>query len=214
MDSINLCYEMCDYIEQNGVVKLVGNVKLRDNLKKELLHFLIYISMTDGRYGEEEKAFIKKKLGFDVSASMASDIKNRNMLGAGYITRVPETFKYFILANAGHKIKNDRYDNKEARTLAETYRKLGQEYLAANTGSTEVEINVLSSYCVMLDENLKSYGLLRPDYKSAAIQAETADDEEPDADELIAELNSLTGLTAVKEDVNALINLLKVQKNA
>ena len=63
MDSINLCYEMCDYIEQNGVVKLVGNVKLRDNLKKELLHFLIYISMTDGRYGEEEKAFIKKKLG-------------------------------------------------------------------------------------------------------------------------------------------------------
>ena len=212
MDSINLCYEMCDYIEQNGVVKLAGNVKLRDNLKKELLHFLIYISMTDGRYGEEEKAFIKKKLGFDVSASMAADIKNRNMLGAGYITRVPETFKYFILANAGHKIKNDRYDNKEARTLAETYRKLGQEYLAANTGSTEVEINVLSSYCVMLDENLKSYGLLRPDYKSAAIQAETADDEEPDADELIAELNSLTGLTAVKEDVNALINLLKVQK--
>ena len=40
---------MCDYIEQNGVVKLTGNVKLRDNLKKELLHFLIYISMTDGR---------------------------------------------------------------------------------------------------------------------------------------------------------------------
>ncbi len=212
MDSINLCYEMCDYIEQNGVVRLAGNVKLRDNLKKELLHFLIYISMTDGRYGEEEKAFIKKKLGFDVSASMAADIKNRNMLGAGYITRVPETFKYFILANAGHKIKNDRYDNKEARTLAETYRKLGQEYLAANTGSTEVEINVLSSYCVMLDENLKSYGLLRPDYKSAAIQAETSDEKEPDADELIAELNSLTGLTAVKEDVNALINLLKVQK--
>ena len=91
MDSINLCYEMCDYIEQNGVVKLAGNVKLRDNLKKELLHFLIYISMTDGRYGEEEKAFIKKKLGFDVSASMAADIKNRNMLGAGYITRVPVT---------------------------------------------------------------------------------------------------------------------------
>ena len=212
MDLINTCFEMCDYIEQNGVVRLAGNVKLRDNLKKELLHFLIYISMTDGRYGEEEKAFIKKKLGFDVSASMAADIKNRNMLGAGYITRVPETFKYFILANAGHKIKNDRYDNKEARTLAESYRKLGQEYLAANTESTEVEINVLSSYCVMLDENLKSYGLLRPDYKSAAIQAETADEKEPDADELIAELNSLTGLTAVKEDVNALINLLKVQK--
>ena len=211
MDSINMCYEMCDYIEQNGIVKLAGNTRLRDNLKKEFLHFLIYISMIDERYGEQEKAFIKKKLGFEVSALMAADIKNRNMLGAGYIIKIPETFKYFILANAGHKIKNDRYDNKEARTLAESYRKLGQEYLAANTESTEVEINVLSSYCVMLDENLKAYGLLQPDYKSVAIQAD-AGEKEQSADELIAELNSLTGLTAVKEDVNALINLLKVQK--
>ena len=211
MDAINLCYEMCDYIEQNGIVKLAGNTRLRDNLKKEFLHFLIYISMIDERYGEQEKAFIKKKLGFEVSALMAADIKNRNMLGAGYIIKMPETFKYFILANAGHKIKNDRYDNKEARTLAESYRKLGQEYLAANTESTEVEINVLSSYCVMLDENLKAYGLLQPDYKSVAIQAD-AGEKEQSADELIAELNSLTGLTAVKEDVNALINLLKVQK--
>ena len=211
MDSINMCYEMCDYIEQNGIVKLAGNTRLRDNLKKEFLHFLIYISMIDERYGEQEKAFIKKKLGFEVSALMAADIKNRNMLGAGYIIKMPETFKYFILANAGHKIKNDRYDNKEARTLAESYRKLGQEYLAANTESTEVEINVLSSYCVMLDENLKAYGLLQPDYKSVAIQAD-AGEKKQSADELIAELNSLTGLTAVKEDVNALINLLKVQK--
>ena len=192
-------------------MKLAGNTRLRDNLKKEFLHFLIYISMIDERYGEQEKAFIKKKLGFEVSALMAADIKNRNMLGAGYIIKMPETFKYFILANAGHKIKNDRYDNKEARTLAESYRKLGQEYLAANTESTEVEINVLSSYCVMLDENLKAYGLLQPDYKSVAIQAD-AGEKEQSADELIAELNSLTGLTAVKEDVNALINLLKVQK--
>lgn len=211
MDSINMCYEMCDYIEQNGIVRLAGNTSLRDNLKKEFLHFLIYISMIDERYGEQEKAFIKKKLGFEVSALMAADIKNRNMLGAGYIIKMPETFKYFILANAGHKIKNDRYDNKEARTLAESYRKLGQEYLAANTESTEVEINVLSSYCVMLDENLKAYGLLQPDYKSVAIQAD-AGEKEQSADELIAELNSLTGLTAVKEDVNALINLLKIQK--
>lgn len=211
MDSINMCYEMCDYIEQNGIVRLAGNTSLRDNLKKEFLHFLIYISMIDERYGEQEKAFIKKKLGFEVSALMAADIKNRNMLGAGYIIKMPETFKYFILANAGHKIKNDRYDNKEARTLAESYRKLGQEYLAANTESTEVEINVLSSYCVMLDENLKAYGLLQPDYKSVAIQAD-AGEKEQSADELIAELNSLTGFTAVKEDVNALINLLKVQK--
>ncbi len=213
MDSINKCYEMCDYIQSNKVVSLTGNVALRDNLKKELLHFLIYLSMTDGKYGDSERRFIKEKLGFDVSAAMAADIKTRNMLGPGYVTRMPSTFKYFILANAGHKIRNDIYDNKEARTLAECYRTLGQEYLAANAESTEAEINVLSAYCVMLDDNLKQYGLLRPDYKSAAIKAGNGmEEDEKSADELIAELNSLTGLTAVKEDVNSLINLLKVQK--
>lgn len=79
MDLINTCFEMCDYIEQNGVVGLTGNTKLRDNLKKELLHFLIYLSMTDGKYGDSERRFIKEKLGFDVSAAMAADIKTRNM---------------------------------------------------------------------------------------------------------------------------------------
>ena len=102
---------------------------------------------------------------------MAADIKTRNMLGAGYITRIPSTIKYFILANAGHKIKNDRYGNKEARTLAESYRTLGQAYLAANNDCTDAEINALSAYCVMLDESLKQYGLLRPDYKPSAFKS-------------------------------------------
>ena len=41
MDALDLCFEMCDYIQQNGVAKLAGNTKLKDNLKKDFLHFLI-----------------------------------------------------------------------------------------------------------------------------------------------------------------------------
>ena len=143
---------------------------------------------------------------------IARFLKTDNSGEVEILKRLPEVTLIPCRKNFGFVRSMDEETKKEARTLAESYRKLGQEYLAANTESTEVEINVLSSYCVMLDENLKSYGLLRPDYKSVTIQAETEDDEKPDADELIAELNSLTGLTAVKEDVNALINLLKVQK--
>ena len=120
MDALDLCFEMCDYIQQNGVAKLAGNTKLKDNLKKDFLHFLIYISMIDGSFGVQERKFIKDNLGFDISPEMAADIKTRNMLGAGYITRIPSTIKYFILANAGHKIKNDRYGNKEARDRKST----------------------------------------------------------------------------------------------
>ena len=47
MDSINMCYEMCDYIEQNGIVKLAGNTRNQENPKKAIMHFLIYVSMID-----------------------------------------------------------------------------------------------------------------------------------------------------------------------
>ena len=84
MDLINTCFEMCDYIEQNGIVKLTGKAKLRDNLKKELLHFLIYISMIDGRYGEEEKAFIKKKLHNNSANIIKRLLKRLPKLGKGH----------------------------------------------------------------------------------------------------------------------------------
>ena len=42
MDLINTCFEMCDYIEQNGVVRLAGNVKLRDNLKNCCIFLYTY----------------------------------------------------------------------------------------------------------------------------------------------------------------------------
>jgi len=211
-DLFSKCYEMCDYIEDNGVAKLAGNTRLRDSLKTDFLHFIIYISTIDGELKDKEKTFIKENLGYEVSQEMAADIKLRNNLSSVYATKIPSSFKYFILANAGRKIKGDKYDNKEAKLLSEAYRSFGQAYLANNDESTDAEINALSKYCVMLDENLKTYGLLRQDYKSAPLEKAKPAEPEKTADELIEELNSLTGLTAVKEDVNALINLMKVQK--
>lgn len=211
-EMFNKCYEMCDYIEANGGFKLPGNIKLKKSLKTDFLHFIIYIATIDGEYKESERAFVKEHLGYDVSPDMAVDIRLRNNLSSIYATKLPTTLKYFILSNAGRKIKADKYDNKEAKILSETYRAFGQAYLAGNNESTDMEINALSKYCVMLDENLKTYGLLRQDYKSTPLKKAEPEEPEKTVDELIEELNSLTGLTAVKEDVNALINLMKVQK--
>lgn len=216
-DELTLVYQMSDYLEGNGVGdKLSGT--LRENLKRDLLHFLIYISMVDGELVDGEHDFIKDTLGYDISSSMASEIKQRNNLGSFYGTQMPVAFKYFILANAGHKIKADRYNNTEAKTLASLYRLLGQEYLARNEQTSDDSLNALSRYCVMLDTNLKDYGLLRPDAKIEPLKrgethlSGTDTDDSKTAEDYISELNSLTGLKNVKEDVNALINLMKVQK--
>ncbi len=210
-EQIAQCYEMCDYIEQNGVIKKELKTSLRDNLRREFLNFILYISMSDYKYTDKEEDFIKDVLDIHLKEESAKELKvQRRLNETGFGAQIPLVVKYFVLADAGKKIAGDKYSNKKAKVLADTFREIGQGYLAFNEKAGDKEIQLLSKYCVMLDNYLKEYALLRPDKKSEDFVKE---EEKPqDTKELMAELNSLTGLTSVKEDLNALINLMKVQK--
>lgn len=207
---ISKCYAICDYIEKNKVIKDELKTTLRENLRMEFLNFVIYLSMLDAGFSEAEQTFIDEVLGFRIKPETARDLKvQRKLTENHYGMQIPLVMKYFVLADAGRKIKGDIYENKKAKYLVDTYRAMGQCYLAGNEASGDREINALSKYCVMLDNYLKEYGLLRPDKKTEPIIKEG---KQEDVNDLMAELNSLIGLKSVKEDLNALINLMKVQK--
>lgn len=211
-ESIKKCYEICDYLEANGVVKNNFSAGLRESLRGEFLDFVIYLSLQDGTLSEAEKKFINEELGYKVDEKTAQILKRQDKLTPEeFGKRIPLPFKYFVVADAARKIPHDKYENKKARYLADTYREIGQRYIAINAASGEKEVELLSKYCVLLDDFLKDYGLLRPDKKTAPITPEKPA-EKIDADEVLKELESLTGLTAVKEDVNTIVNLMKVQK--
>lgn len=260
---INECYEMCDYIEQNGVTKHKLDTSLRENLRIDFLHFLIYISLQDKIFTDAEDRFIQEILGYKFNKTGAALLKSKwNLNDTDFGKRIPLSLKYCVLADAGHKIPGDKYINKKARRLTEAFRKIGEHYLAANVYAGDREINALTSYMTLLDNFLKEYGLLSPDRKTKAFVSdksgrfvqntttsrkntgvkvsadsgknkavpgavhsedsggsENADSpvaggerEKAVVEDLMAELNSLTGLTAVKRDVNTLISLMKVQK--
>lgn len=214
-EMLDTCYAMCDYIEDNGVVKQDLSTTLRENLRRDFLNFVIYISMLDGTFAIPEENFIEDILGFHIEPGMAIDLKRqRDLHEASFGKKIPLTMKYFVLADAGRKIPQDKYKNKKAKHLADTFREIGQHYIANNEKSGSREVDILSKYCVMLDDYLKDYGLLRPDQKSKAIVADAKPEEieKLDPEELLSQLNGLTGLKTVKEDVNSLINLMKVQK--
>lgn len=213
------CYEMCDYIEENGLLKQKLNTSFRENLRYEFLQFVTYLSLLDGSLLASEVKFIKEYLGYDINHAAANNLKvKNNLIESKFGMRIPMALKYFVLSDAGKKIKNDRYKYRKSKVLADTYKELGQRYIAESDLAGSREIEVLSRYCVMLDNYLKDYGLLRADKKTKILDKndihdkQNLEDNMPDADELITELNSLTGLKSVKEDVNALINLMKVQK--
>lgn len=225
MRLINECYEMCDYIEKNGVSKQKPDTPLRETLRVDFLHFLVYISMQDQRFADAEEKFIQEVLGYRFNKTGAALLKSKwNLNDTDFGKKIPLSLKYCVLADAGHKISGDIYKNKKARKLTETFRKMGEHYLAVNPGAGDREIGALTSYMTLLDNFLKEYGLLSPDRKTKVFEGNKPGQKakaagpaaviqgEKTTEDLMAELNSLTGLAAVKKDVNTLISLMKVQK--
>lgn len=211
-ERLEQCYEMCDYLQKQGVVKQILQKSLKENLKSEFLKFILYLAMNNGTVSELEKNYVNETFGLNLDMQNIKILKYKwGLTPQQFGLQIPLVLKYFILADAGRKIKNDKYKHQKAKYLAETYRILGQDYIAANTECAEKEVDVLTKYCVMLDNYLKGFGLLHPDKKTTiSTTAEPVSKEETET--LIQELNDLIGLQAVKEEVNALINLMKVQK--
>lgn len=211
--AIDRCYEICDYMEKNGVVKKELQTSLRELLRREFLDFVIYLAMLDAGFTPWEEEYINKTFGFRLNKDTVKELKvHRRLTESHYGVQIPLALKYFVLADAGRKIKGDIYGSKKAKYLVETYRLIGQNYLAGNESAGDKEINALSKYCMMLDDYLKEYGLLRPDKKSEPVTKGEVQEKKEDINDLMAELNSLTGLKTVKEDLNALIDLMRVQK--
>ena len=208
-------YQICDYIEEKGQLKQMPPYPLRKIQEQAFLNFLVYLSYADGRYSPDEQRFLKEALDMDVSEEQAEELRSSRGLTEGKFGKnIPTSVKYFVLADAAHNAPDRKYKNRKARQLVRTYRELGENLLSSKDGTATKPVDVLTRYLILLEEFLKEYGLLRPDEKTAkvSVAGETPEAPEKTADELIEELNALTGLRSVKEEVNSMINLMKVQQ--
>lgn len=208
------CYVMADEINKVGVGVVGEKCPLRDTVKYDLLKYLVYLSSGDDNFVIEEKMFIKKYLGFDMTESMINSMKiTENITPQSFGFKQPVSLKYFVLAEAGGKSGSG--SKFKASYLADLYAELGRAFVSCNDNVSQTEIALLSKYTSMLDDFLKEYGLYskkatKPNLVPGDVVASAQS--EPEAEELVENLNSLTGLKAVKEEVNGLINLIKVQK--
>lgn len=212
MDLLNQTKDMCDLIEKNKVIKQPLSVSLFELQKQAFLNFVLYLALADGAYDPCDQDFIQNNLGMTVTKADALQFQKARNLDEAHFNTIPQTLKYFVLADAGRKIPSDPYHHGKARNLTLQYRKLGENYLAQTDHPGDKAVDLLTEYLIMMDRFLKDYGLLRPDAKTAPVDAGQPSEPEATPEELLAELNSMVGLRSVKEDVNRLVNLLKVQK--
>lgn len=189
-------------------------------VNQELYDFLSYLSASDGRIKENEADFISKCLKINVSAKdLYNHIVRNNTYSRSFENKVPEGLKKALYWDS---ISNT-YDSYQSRDYIELFRIIGKEFLCSDGNVTESELSDYNTYLNMLtayrDEKL---GLNKKKHDRAksnnSVQNEKEipiekDSENKDTlEEILEELNSLTGLQAVKKDVTALAHMQEIQR--
>ena len=204
-EKVEECLRQAEEIERAGVIKDRLNTTFRENLRYEFLKFLVYLSDGDGYVDEKEIAFINSTLGYRMTEGQIRSIMFYDKLhDDSYTKNVPFALKCFVLCDAGRKLNDDK---KRANNLVNTFRALGQEFVACNDVMSEQEVKLLTDYLSVMEKFLKDYGLY-----DSKLAVKTKKAEKRSVDEVLEELNQLVGLDGVKQEVNSLVNLLRIQK--
>ncbi len=235
-NAIETAYTLCDALEKSDVWDKNNTAPAREIFRGELFHFVLNLSFSDGKLTNSESRFVKDYLSYDYSVKEMREyaIVNR-VYGANFTSNIPYCFKAFVKAD------NNMNEVKEtSKLILNLYRQLGQEFISCD-GSSKQESFALNFFCENLEKyidnkfiesvNINLSGLNNtvaapaipkawPPQKTA--EPEKAKEEQPQEkqeekepektlDELMTELNRLIGLEKVKEDVQSLINLVKIR---
>ncbi|MBR6221936.1 MAG: AAA family ATPase [Lachnospiraceae bacterium] len=211
-------YQNASIIESYNLVPK-GQMGLRDMVKFDFLQFLAFLSLSDGADMKEEIAFIKDYLGYDFDVRRLTTFKYERTGGKDFINTPPRSLTYFVQADISSTLTPEQKAVKRAKPLVDAYKLLGQAFIACNDEASQIEIANLTNYSIMLDGYLKKFGLYKKDkndplkdIKDKAKAGEKPEEPEKDVETLLEELNSMTGLFSVKQDILNLVNLIKVRK--
>lgn len=225
---IRVCDTLADLITEHNV----GNVNcltlsLKDTFHFELLRFALFIAGTDQTIDENDAVLIRTYLNFHMDTDALNHYREQQDLDA-FISVLPTSLKYFVLADAGKKLPASPYPNQAAQILTDCFRIFGEIMMSSQKEPAESGVERFTAYCTRMTDFLKEYGvfytnsakLLVPEYSTengspdasdAGLAVATAVDNKT-VEKLLEELNSLTGLSEVKQEITALVNLIRVQK--
>ena len=197
-----------------------GKKPLRDQLDDDLLLFGIYLADADEGVDDDEAALICSCLGRPETAEVKREICDHAKLSDAFASRVPESLKYFVLADAGKKLPGHDDSGRMAMVCYDAFEVFGQTMLASRRrDASDAAVSRFTVYVGMLEKFIREYACWRAvTQKGYAVVEPAAPDDETEEqkqakfEELLGELNALVGLDAVKRQVASLVNLVRVQK--
>ena len=257
---MNLCKKYCNMLDRGGIGSKDKALTMWQICKIDLLQFLAHMASSDGGVCYRETFFIRENLGFSFTPDKLTMFKyERNLDNEVFRSRIPTSVTYFANADVNAPEKLPGVKTAVTKTLVNTFRRMGQEFIACNDQVSEREMADFTQYMALLDGYVKLKGIRdhagggsdgggggmpgpgkkpgtngspRPGEEAgtgvshgkaggvsgragegeASAQEAPKDIPEKTVEEYLAELNALTGLYAVKQEVNTLVNLIKVRK--
>ena len=213
--------DICKIMTDAGVVKATSSMSLKETFHFELLKFAVFLADADMSMDEAELNLISKYLGITADAKNLKAMKYRENVDDQFGNVVPSSIKYAVLADAGHKVTPDPYRSQKAQIMLDTFKLFGQTMLSVHEKEADrVTMMRYTTYVERTEKFLKDYGVYYSSdqriVKAMSVEQEKKSpsqrENEETLEQLMEQFNSLIGLAQVKHQVNALINLIKVQK--
>ena len=152
------CYQMCDLITAAEVSDSASR-NLRSLLRVDLVNFSVYLAYADELMSREEEALIRETFDYPLNWANRSDALNALNKEGGFAKKIPTAIKYYILADAGRRVKNDPYRHQKTAYLVQTYDELGKAMAALSKDPAVGQ--AADAYVKMLDKFIEGYGLFR-----------------------------------------------------
>lgn len=210
-------HDICNIITKQNIGNIrAGGISLKGIFDKEILKFSLYLARFDGNLSDGEIQIIRE---FTDSTSTDTEIINKMEYDNEFDKKIPVCLKYTVLSDAGNKIKNNPYNNQMSMIFYDTFKMFGHTILAIRENDTSEDvIKAFDAYMKIMENFIKEYGvwysgtqkLFTPEIVSS-LSMESDHEKAEKLEVLLENLNSLTGLSSVKDQVNRLINLTKVQ---
>lgn len=187
----------------------------KDDIEIDLCNYLLALSAADGSIAPVEAAFISKILDIKLdSLYMKHLIDKEKLTHSKSYLKIPNSLKNYVIVDQLLTASGST-KRKFANSLIQLYKTLGEKFIALNgqvgPGERAVYQAIIANLKTYVTESRKlDIGALRA-CTSANSTENTPQKPEKSIDELLTELHELIGLKSVKQDVEALVHMQKIQ---
>lgn len=222
-NAIDALFSCCDTAHS----ELKGEEKIsfeREQLRKEFMNFISYLSASDGMIATFEADFLKAYFDVFVTAEdLRKYIDQHNTYTAEFEQTVPATLINLVKRDNGIYSECGKLPVSYSAAYCKVFECVAKEFLVCDGDASETEVSDMTIYTTMLNK-YRTENYCGPRDAACGIDVDSIHagervpkitengEVEKSLDDLLEELNGLIGLEVVKKDVNSLIHLQEIKR--